>query len=119
MKLFYHLLAVFVFLFSVSLTQAQAKSNDGPCKMMSIHCKCENPHKDFVIPKQKVGKTNPTDPGACWSSKDIDELLNTTPMVYCMSGADYQKDPSKAESKCTATWTCVQPCDVKDIGTRN
>ncbi len=120
MKL-YRALIVCVVFFSISQAQAQNKSSNdaSPCRMMSIHCVCENPHKDFVIPKQKVGKTNPTDPGACWSSKDIDNLLNNLPMTYCSKEVEYQKDFTKPQTKCTATWSCIQPCDLKEIGPHN
>jgi hypothetical protein len=111
-------LVVFPFVSVVAQeTKPQGASKyDGPCRVMKMHCQCANPHRDFILKKQKVGMANPNEPGTCRSSKDIDEFLKTHAAVYCLRGGGYEKDPRKGETQCTATWECVQPCDVKDIG---
>lgn len=115
MKTVYSIATTFLFLIVASPAFAQTASNDTPCRVIEIHCKCENPKKDFIIPKQKVGKTNPTDPGMCWSSKDIDNLLSNSPMIYCLKDDSYEKDPRKDETKCAATWACKDPCSISQI----
>lgn len=117
MKLLYIVTLGIIFSLCASSSFAQTAPSDSPCQTMEIHCKCENPTKDFIIPKQKVGKTNPTDPGKCWPARDITNLLNNSPMVYCMRDDSYQKDPSKPQTKCTATWTCKETCDLNTATT--
>ncbi len=112
MKTLYSITLVILILLSTSVSIAETVQNDSPCQTIEIHCKCENPTKDFIIPKQKVGKTNPTDPGKCWPARNITNLLNNAPMVYCIRDDSYEKDPSKPQTKCTATWSCKEPCDL-------
>lgn len=100
--------------FAQSPPQAPA-NNDSPCRVMEVHCKCENPTKDFVIPRQKIGKTNPTDRGSCWSSTQVTNLLRNVPMTYCMKDDTYEKDPTKPQTKCSATWTCKESCSPSEI----
>jgi len=114
-------LIFFLVLFLILTFSAQAQNqpaNDGPCRVMEIHCQCENPHRDFIVPNQKAGKFNSTEPGVCQSSKDINNLLKSHPDLYCRRGSDYQKDPTNNETNCTSTWRCKEPCTIKEIGTR-
>ncbi len=117
MKVINTLLALSILISSSSLF-AQAPivaDNDSHCQVMEVHCKCENPNRDFVIPRQKIGKTNDTDQGACWTAMNITNLLKNVPMTYCMKDASYEKDPTKPQTKCTATWTCKQSCNPSKI----
>lgn len=123
MKRFYAialaLLSLSAFIPAFAQTSNPSAPSDSPCRVIEIHCQCENPHKDFVIPRQKVGKVNSTDRGACWSSKNITGLLTNLPMTYCMKDGSFEKDPTKPQTKCSATWTCKEPCPASELELSN
>ena len=82
------------------------------CQEVDVHCKCTNPEKDFVVKGQKLGRTNPGEPGECKTKKEIDASASQMPIAYCLpTGA--QKDSRKGMSRCTATWKCVKACTIK------
>jgi len=114
MKSFFLSAAFLLLLTSFSQAQTQQKlTNDGPCRVMEIHCQCENPHRDFIIPNQKVGKFNTTEQGVCQASANITNLLKSNPTLYCIRAKDYKNDTTKYETKCSATWSCKEPCNLK------
>lgn len=84
------------------------------CRKIDVRCQCVNPEKDFVVKGQKLGKTNPGERGECQSSKDINASAEKMPVAYCL-GSQSVKDVRKGQSKCTATWTCVEPCTIKPV----
>jgi hypothetical protein len=79
------------------------------CRVIDVHCKCTNPTKDFVVENQKLGRTNPGEPGECKSKPDVDAQAGKMPIAYCL-GSESVKDVRKGESQCTATWSCQEPC---------
>jgi len=84
------------------------------CRAIKVHCQCVNPTKDFVVPNQPVGKANPGagQKGECMTSKEIDARADQMPIAYCLRGEASVKDVRKGESRCKATWTCVEPCTI-------
>ena len=84
------------------------------CQTIDVHCRCVNPTKNHTVKGQKVGRVNPGEPGECRPKLDIDEFLKEDALGYCMREG-VEKDPRKATSKCTATWTCKKPCVIKAV----
>jgi hypothetical protein len=113
---FIHVFVFYLIFFSSSFNAKAQETQPNACRVMDIHCQCKNPHLDYLIKNQKVGKANPHEPGVCRSSKDIDELLKDYPLLYCTRGGKYQKDPRKGETTCSATWTCKKSCKPRSIG---
>lgn len=114
MKSFFLLALAGFFLFSFDLiAQAPPMSREKAvrhgCRVIDVHCKCTNPTVDFVVEGQKLGRANPGDPGECTAKKQIDATAGQMPIAYCL-GSQAIKDVRKGESKCTATWTCKEPC---------
>lgn len=81
------------------------------CRVIDVHCKCTNPDRDFVVENQKLGRTNPGEPGECKLKPEIDAQAEKMPIAYCLKGASV-KDSRKGESQCKATWTCKEPCTL-------
>ncbi len=81
------------------------------CSVVDVHCKCTNPNKDFVVENQKLGRSNPGEPGECKRSKEIDASAAQMPIAYCLKGESI-KDSRQGTSKCTATWTCKEACEI-------
>ena len=102
---------------AISFAASAQTSPQGPtpkqgCQIIDAHCICKNPEKDFKIENHKWGKTNPGagEQGVCRTYLDIDEALKKAPILFCMSGEKVNRDPSKPQTSCTATWTCKKPC---------
>lgn len=81
------------------------------CRVIDVHCQCTNPDRDFVVENQKLGRSNPGEPGECKTKKDVDASAEKMPIAYCLKGESV-KDERKGESKCKATWTCKEPCTL-------
>lgn len=82
------------------------------CRMVDVHCKCTNPDRDFVVENQKLGRANLGEPGECRTSKEIDASAAQMPVAYCLKGESV-KDTRLGASKCTATWTCKEACEIE------
>lgn len=82
------------------------------CRVIDVHCRCSNPSRDFVVENQKLGRANPGEPGVCTTKPEIDSQAGKMPIAYCLGSASV-KDVREGESKCIATWTCKEPCNLK------
>jgi hypothetical protein len=91
---------------------SSASSPRQGCRVIDVHCYCTNPAKDFVVQNQKLGRSNPGEPGECKTKVDVDASAKQMPIAYCLKGESV-KDARKGESKCTANWTCKKPCTIK------
>ena len=91
-----------------------AESTPAPqgCRKINVRCQCTNPTRDFVVKNQKLGRANLGEPGECKTKLDVDASAAKMPIAYCLKGESV-KDERLGESKCTATWTCVEPCTLK------
>jgi hypothetical protein len=82
------------------------------CRVIDVHCLCTNPSRNFVVENQKLGRSNPGEPGECKLKPEIDSQAGKMPIAYCLGSASV-KDERLGESKCTATWTCEEACILK------
>lgn len=100
---------------AASTPQAQGPAQTQGCNKIDAHCICQNPTKDFKIENRKWGKSNPVagEEGDCRAQLDIDEALKKAPVLFCMSGEQTNRDPSKPQTACQVTWTCKQTCIMK------
>jgi hypothetical protein len=111
----YFIFALAMVYASDAFAQASSGSSDSGlrqgCRVIDVHCKCTNPEKNFVVENQKLGRTNPGEPGECKLKPEIDAQAEKMPIAYCLR-SESVKDVRKGESQCTATWTCKEACTL-------